>query len=1135
MLKEKRVFVFGIQVIKSASISAFLLFCSCADFSKTPALFERLTKQRTGIDFKNEINENDIYNFLSFSNIYTGSGVGIGDFDKDGLADVFFGGCMESSRLYLNQGGFKFKDVTVETGLVTNRWVTGITVVDINSDGWQDLYLSVSGTGSTEKLQNLLFINNGLKEGNLNISFTESAELYGIADTSPSTHANFFDYDKDGDLDLFIIVNPPEYQLEKVNDIRLKKIKGEAISTDKLYRNNKVENSVKHKEGKIDSGETEASPLFTDISSEAGILIEGYSLSLNVSDLNNDDWPDVYITNDFLSNDIAYINNQDGTFTNRAAELFKHTSYASMGIDVADINNDGLPELYVLDMLPEENYRRKMIVTSGNYDRFQHTIDKGYEPSYTRNTLQFNNGDGTYSEVGQQFGVHKTGWSWSALLADYDNDGFRDLYITNGFKRDLGNLDYVNYGDSNPFGTPESKRERRLALISEQPEAALFNYFYQNQNGESFVKKSKEWGIDERSVSSGAAFADLDLDGDLDLVVNNVGQEAFIYENKANELFGNHYLKLRLEGSTHNYQALGTKIWLYYGKQMQFAEHTTYRGYQSSIDPIIHFGLGAVTSLDSLKVAFPDGKTTVWKNVRTDTLLLIKYSSAKIDIASSTKKKEPALFEMAEHQNQMKYLHQEDKQVDFKEQSLLPHQHSQLGPAMAKGDVNGDGYEDVFIGGAAGKSAFLFLQEPNGTFIQSKWSLDEIYEDTNALFFDSDSDGDLDLYVCSGGVVKYGKPTIYQDRLYENDGSGNFVRNQKALPQMHTSTKAIAAADYDQDGDVDLFIGGRVSPGKYPSMPRSYFLENQKGIFRNSPKETVSKLSQIGMVTDALWTDFDNDQDKDLILLGEWMPITIFENQAGKLDVEPIILNGTNGWWNTLAGGDFDNDGDIDFLGGNLGLNTDYRASMEEPFRLYAKDFDENGSIDPILTQYVEGVEQAVAYRDRLIEQIPMLKRRFTSYKKYAETPFEKLFNVVEMKNAEVLESYLFSSCYIENLGQGQFEIRPLPKELQMAPLKKFLVEDFDLDGNLDALVIGNDYSTDVTIGRYDSFTGVLLLGDGAGSFTVQRGAASGFLASKNAQNMVKVRIGIHTDSDEFIWVGNNSDSLQVFKKADCN
>ncbi|NHF61461.1 VCBS repeat-containing protein [Flavobacteriaceae bacterium TP-CH-4] len=1133
MPKEKRAVVFGIQAMKSACIGALVLCCACTDTSKTSRIFERLPAKRTGVEFKNEIIENDFYNFLNFSNIYTGSGVGIGDFDKDGLPDIFFGGCMETSRLYLNRGDFKFKDATVAAGLVTDRWVTGVTVIDINSDGWLDLYLSVSGIGPPDKLKNLLFISNGIREGKGQISFTESAEIYGIADASPSTHANFFDFDKDGDLDLFVIVNPPEYELEKVNNIRPKKVRGEAISTDKLYRNNTVENELKRKEGRSDSASTEVLPLFTDISKEAGILIEGYSLGLNVSDLNNDHWPDIYITNDFLSNDIAYINNQDGTFTNRAAALFKHTSYASMGMDVADINNDGLPEVYVLDMLPEENYRRKMIVTSGNYDRFQRAIDNGYEPSYTRNTLQLNNGDGTFSEVGQQFGVHKTGWSWSALLADYDNDGFRDLYITNGFKRDLGNLDYVNYGEWNPFGTVESQRNRRLALINEQPAASLFNYVYQNRKGEGFEKKSKEWGIDERSVSSGAAFADLDLDGDLDLVVNNIGQEAFIYENKVNELSKNRYLKLQLEGNPYNSQALGAKIWLYYGKEMQFAEHTTYRGYQSSVDPILHFGLGNVTLLDSIRVVFPDCKTAVLKNVKTDTLLLIKNRLAREGSAPLKEKREPALFEKAAPRNQVKYVHQEDKQVDFKQQSLLPHQHSQLGPAMAKGDMNGDGYEDVFIGGAAGKPAVLFFQKADGTFIRKEWALDNAYEDTNAVFFDSDADGDLDLYVCSGGVVQHGKSTIYQDRLYQNDGSGNFVRNETALPAMPTSTKAIAAADYDGDGDIDLFVGGRVTPREYPRTPQSCLLENQKGIFRKSTKAATSKLNRIGMITDALWTDFDTDGDKDLILLGEWMPITIFENREGRLAPEPTIIEGSNGWWNTIAAGDFDNDGDLDFLAGNLGLNTDYRASMEEPFRLYAKDFDQNGSIDPILSQYIDGVEQAVAYRDDLINQIPPLKRRFNTYHQYAEKPFKEVFTTAELKDAEVLESYLFTSSYVENLGQGKFEIRPLPMELQIAPIKKFLVEDFDGNGHLDALVIGNDYSTDVTIGRYDAFSGAVLEGDGTGNFKVPRGTTSGFLANKNAQNMIQVQLGKNADNGEYIWVGNNSDSLQVFKKVD--
>ncbi|MFS4466662.1 VCBS repeat-containing protein [Maribacter sp. 2210JD10-5] len=1081
-----------------------------------------MDSSKTGIHFKNEIKENETYNFLEFSNIYTGSGVGIGDFNNDGLPDIFFGGCMQSSRLYLNQGGLKFKDNTEEAGILTDRWITGVAIVDINADGWEDIYLSVSGIGPSEKTKNLLFINNGLGDTSRQISFTESAEDYGIADASQCSHANFFDYDKDGDLDLFLIINPPDFNLKIVNDIRQKKTKGESPSTDKLYRNNTITKNPIQGNNVSFNEKIKKLPLFTDVSKEAGILTEGYSLSMNISDLNDDNWPDIYITNDFLSDDIIYINNQDGTFTNKANQILKHTSYASMGIDIADINNDAKPEIYVLDMLPEDNYRQKTIVAGGNYHRFQNTLKMGYLHQYSRNTLQLNNGDGSFSEVGQLFNVHKTDWSWSALFADYDNDGYKDLFITNGFKRDLGNLDYMMYGNWNPFGSPEMIKKRQLETINKQSSGKLPNYIFQNQSGMGFLKKSVPWGIGEPSQSHGAAYGDLDNDGDLDLITNNIDQEAFIYENRANELNSNHYLKIKLKGANQNLSALGAKIWLYYDNKVQFIEQTTYRGYESTMDPILHFGLGNNSKIDSLKVIFPDGKVIIKKQIKADTLLVLENKGAVP--AKEKQKRDEFLFSTANYDYGLHYTHQEDLQVDFNQQSLLPHQHSQLGPAMTKGDVNGDGLEDIYIGGSAGNPAALVLQKDDKTFEIKEWTLGMEHEDTNALFFDADKDGDLDLYVCSGGT-QTNNATIFQDRLYMNNGKGNFTKDETALPKINSSTKAIAAADYDKDGDLDLFIGGRITPGKYPNFPESFLLENREGTFHKHtefPKE-------IGMVSDALWTDYDMDNDQDLILVGEWMPITIFENDQGQINSSPITIPYSNGWWNTVSEGDFDNDGDLDYLAGNLGLNTDYRASKEEPLRIYSNDFDNNGSVDPIICQYNDGIEYTIAPRDKLIEQIPSIKKRFTTYHKYASTPFKDIFNEKELENTQVLETYILESCYIENLGNRKFNLRPLPNELQIAPINKLLTKKIDNDEHLDVLAIANDYSTEVTIGRYDASTGAVMLGNGKGGFDVKRGSYSGFLVDKNAKNMITLKLG--SEEEELILVGNNSDSLQVFKK----
>ena len=1067
---------------------------------KEQSRFSKLDPHSSGFVFLNQIREDSIYNALDFTNLYTGSGVGIGDFNLDGLPDIFMGACMDSSRLFLNLGNMQFQDVTAKSLIHTDRWITGVTVVDINQDTWPDLYLSVSGPEGKPR-ENLLYVN--LQNG----TFEEQAESYGIADGSQCTHANFFDYDKDGDLDVYLAVNPTDYAIFNVNTIRKKKINGEAASTDKLYRNN-------------------GDKTFTDVSQEAGILIEGYSLGLSVADINQDGWQDIYVTNDFLSNDILYINQKDGTFRDELASKLKHTSFASMGIDIADINNDGLSDIYVLDMFPEDPYREKMLMPGADYNRFQYILKAGYEPQYTRNTLQLQNSNGTFSEVGQLAGVHKTDWSWSGLLADLDNDGLRDIFVANGFLRDIGDLDYINYNKEQVFGSREVIRKRQLSQIRNQQPIKLPNYLYQNTGNLRFEKRNHDWGLRDSTCSNGAAYADLDLDGDLDLVINNLNQESHIYENLSRQLDSSHFLSLKLVGSVPNIEALGTKIWVYYGDEVQYYEHLIYRGYESSMDPHIHFGLGPTQKIDSLVVLWPDSLCYSLIAPPIDTFLTLNLG----DLAE----KDPFYTSIIPNNSPqfsplstIPFLHKEDNFSDFYQQVLLPHDFSSLGPAMAVGDVNGDGADDLFLGGATGFSGTLFFQNKQSTFFESPVLFDKEKEDVDATFLDVELDGDLDLYIVSGGSNGLQDSATYQDRLYINDGFGNFQRDLSALPFMPSSGSCVRPYDMDNDGDMDLFVGGRVTPGSYPEIPRSFLLENNSGSFEDVTERLAPKLSLLGMVSDAIWVDLDQEGNKELIVVGEWLPITVFQFQDGQLvKLDLPDLHFSEGWWNCIESADFDLDGDPDFLVGNLGLNSNYNVSRGQPVCLYAKDFDENGSIDPIICQYVDNIEYPIASRDNLVRQIAKIKARFPTYGSYARATFSKVFAQKELKNAQVLRSHTFATSYLENLGNGKFALRPLPWELQIAPIQDILVEDINGDKIPDALLIGNSYSTEVKTGRYDAFTGATLLGTQGGKFKVIQGSQNGFFCDKNSRRIEKIRNSV---AKPLYLVANNADSIQTY------
>jgi len=1080
-------------------------------------LFEEVSSKHSGIIFNNRIVETDSLNPIDVTNMYNGGGVGVGDFNNDGLQDIFLAGNMVSSRLYLNKGELKFEDITDVAGTNTNgRWCKGVSIVDINNDGWMDIYVCVTMNNDPAKGKNLLYINQGLNKDKVPV-FKEESAAYGLNDPAFSTMANFFDYDNDGDLDVYIAVNDipqgvnPSVFRPKITD-------GSFPSTGRLYRND-WDSSLHH-------------PKFTDVTKQAGVTIEGYGHGVSVADINQDGWKDIFVTNDFIANDLLYINNHDGTFTEKSASYFKHTSANGMGQDIIDINNDGLSDVVELDMNPEDNYRKKTMLGSSSYRTYQLNDFFHYQHQYVRNTLQLNMGprvngndsigDPVFGDVGLFAGVAETDWSWTPLVADFNNDGFRDLIVTNGFPKDITDRDFLAYRRE---ATPATSQKRTLAQI---PEVKLHNYAFQNNGNCGFTDVSAEWGFTKPGFSNGAAYADLDNDGDLDMIVNNVNDEASVYENTSMDQAsgGQHYLSVQLTGDAANINGIGTWVELRYHGKLQVYEQTPYRGYLSTIQLNPHFGLDTVSVIDSLIVKWPDGTMQVIMGVAANqTIKVNKKDAASRFEWGKSQQVGTSLFKDITAAAGINYRHSQEDHIDFDIQKILPHKFSEYGPALATGDLNGDGLDDMVLGGNSSSPAVALLQQPNGSFIRKEITHPApagvaSFQDMGIALFDADGDGDLDLYIARGGYESAPNNSSYQDCFYINDGKGNFTLDSLAIPPGNfTSKSCVRVADFDKDGRPDLFIAGRVSPWNYPSPVSSFIYRNDSKNghikFTDVTNDVAKGLNNIGLVCDAVFSDFDNDGYPDLVLAGEWMPLTFFKNDKGSFK-NVTGVSGTDsqvGWWNSIVAGDFDNDGDIDYVVGNLGQNSFLTASQQYPVSIYAKDFDNNKSYDAVLSLYLpasqqDQVKKEVPFplRDDLIKQIVGMRSKFPTYKSYANATMDQVFSKEQLDGALILKANNFQSTFFRNEGNGKFSQAPLPYLAQLSTIDGMVADDFDGDGNLDVVMNTNDFSTDVNIGRYDALNGLLLKGDGKGNFIPQSILASGIFIPGNGKAMAKLR-----------------------------
>ncbi|MCX2679237.1 VCBS repeat-containing protein [Galbibacter sp. EGI 63066] len=1087
----------------------FMLLIACNKTAKDlpiDKLFTNVPAEVSGVTFENKILESERLHYYKYLYIYIGGGVAAADFNNDGLEDLFFTSNIYHNKLFLNKGDFKFEDITIKAGIEKRvGFDVGVSVADVNNDGFLDIYINRAGWfNDDKKLANMLYINNG------DLTFTEQAKDYGIADTNRSIASTFFDYDKDGDLDLYVANAPAGFNLSSIIfDLKQVQDNKETLTfkgSDKLYENNG--------DGK-----------FTDVSSKAGILPElGFGLNPQVGDLNNDGWPDIYVSNDFITPDFTYINNGDGTFTDKRNELFKHMSYYSMGSDIADVNNDGLTDLMVLDMSPEDYVRSKTTMAMMPLQRFYEMVDKDHHYQYMHNVMQINNGNGTYSEIANMSGVAKTDWSWAALLADFDLDGYNDIYVTNGIYRDVVDKD-VNIQINNHIKEDkENLTEKDFYEFTQKlPQQKLTNYFFKNKGDLTYKNTSEDWVDSNPTFSNGAVYADLDNDGDLDVVVNNLDENATILKNNAVEKGGKKYLQLKFKGPEKNPFGVGAKVIVHQDNyKNQVRELINNRGYLSAVSNKLHFGLQ--DKVKKVEVYWPDGNIEVLENIAANQLLEIDYKNSTGALEEKVKEAKEQIFA----ETPINITHKDTFFNDFEKQLLLPHKLSQTGPALTKGDVNGDGLKDLFIGGGHNQAGQLLLSTDNG-FDQvavSDFEKDKAYEDVGATFFDADNDGDLDLYVVSGSYEFDESSPLLQDRLYINDGKGNFKRSTNQLPSFNSAGSIVVASDYDNDGDADLFVGGRVIPGKYPYAPTSYLLINENGKFVVQTTNLAPELEQIGMVTDAVWEDINDDGETDLIVTGEWMGIEVFINNQGVLSKSDDYkgLSTVKGWWNKLLIEDVDGDGDKDIVAGNLGLNYKFHASEEKPFHIYTNDFDNNGVEDIVLAKYYKAKQVPVRGKSCTSEQMPFLKEKVKTYNQFANSDLKGIFgeNIESSLHYQVNE---FRSGIFHNDGDGGFDFRPFAIQAQTSPINSILYNDFDGDGIKDLLMAGNNYHAEVETTRADAGTGVFLKGVSSGKFKYIDNTITGFYADKDVRGMLVLQSG----KNKQILIVNNNDKSQLF------
>lgn len=1093
-----------------------VLLCTIAACSPDKEkLFRQVPPSHSGVNFANTINTSVELNALTFEYIYNGGGVGAGDFNNDGIPDLFFAGNQVSSRLYLGEGNLKFRDVTAEAGITTDVWVTGVSVVDINDDGWDDIYLSVSGV-DTARRENLFFINQGRVGGAAPV-FAEQAATMGLNDNAYGTMAVFFDYDKDGDLDMYQCNNALE-QFNR-NNVRPKRLNSEASSTDKLYRNN----------GDL---------TFTDVSAEAGITIEGYGLGVVVCDLNNDTWPDIYVANDFLSNDLVWINtgpSGDGIvrFRDMAGTYLKHQTHNGMGVDVADFNNDSLDDIMVLDMLPPNDERRKLMVANTNYNRVHTAQAAGYQPQFMKNTLQLNRGefaDGSphFSEIAYLAGVHQTDWSWAPLFADFDNDGWKDLYVANGYRKDVTNLDFITYSlQGNQFGTYDAHIKRLYGEIDTLPEVKLPNYMYKNSGDLRFEDVTAAWGLDVPSFSNGTLYADLDADGDLDLVTNNLDHEAFIFENLLNskDSVRGHYLKVRVAGNA--VKASTSRVYVYQDGHMQMQHYTPYRGYKSSVDPVLHFGMAKAGEADSVVVRWNTGATSRYYKVKLNTALKVAPEDGTTPAERSVKARlARRSWQVINESMGLEFRHRANVPVDLKATPLLLHNLSANGPAIAVADVNADGTDDFYVGGDKDRAAVLFLSSGQA-FRQVSFVEDSAYHDTAAVFFDADGDNDPDLYVVSGGSHYEENSFLYADRLYLNGGDGNFSRAD-VLPPLFVSGSSVAPTDFDGDGDTDLFVGGGLVPGKYPYSPQSYLLKNEGGRFLPA-SEPAGLPQEMGLVTAAGWADINNDEIPDLVVAGEWMPVRVFLGNGAAFEeaTERMGLGSLHGWWNGLHIADLNNDGFPEIVAANAGVNSFFKPTKEEPLEITAKDFDGSGSVDPILTHYNGGLRRIYHPRDQLIQQIVPMRRRFQRFTPYARAGFDDAFLPKDLQGAYVVRCNTLESVVLWNRGGKEFEAKPLPAPAQFSKMRSITSSDLNADGLTDLLLAGNSLSEETVLGWYDASFGEVLINKGAEEWNCLSPAETGFVVDGEVVGIQNLRVR----DREVLLVAQHNGPLLLFAK----